>query len=372
MSAGRLPRFRPRTRRRLVAAALAGVAVAGMAVAWLETSAPAARTAPDRSGIVPAARARTARAQAHGAQVPPLGVYAGPGNAPSAEAVAAQLGGRVPYALDFLPRTSWTALTDPTWVAQRWHGAPFDLVIGVPMLPETGGTLAQGATGAFDAQFRALAGRLVQDGLGNVILMLGYQPDDAGTPWFVSSKAAAADYVRYWNAIRSTMDGVPGANFLFEWDAGDGGTSPVSPAVMYPGNGAVDIVATDAFDFVSGKPTTDGHWATVLDQPYGPAWMASFAAAHHKPMAIAMWGEVPTSTGGAGDRAAYVTELLRWAASERLVMCVFWDYQTMALTGGAFPKADAALRRAVTSAATPVSGARRRESASDPVGPGRR
>jgi len=279
--------------------------------------------------------------------MPPLGVYTGPGSASSAEAVAAQLAGKVRYALDFLPRTSWTALTDPTWVAQSWRGAPFELVLGVPMLPNTGGTLAQGASGAFDTRFQLLAQRLVADGLGASILMLGYQPDDAGTPWYAGTPAAARAYVRFWDAIASTMSAVVGAAFTYEWDAGDAGTSPVSPAAMYPGNGAVDIVATDAFDFVGDNPATAGHWSTVLDERFGPAWMASFAAAHHKPMAIAMWGEVPSSLGGAGDDPGYVSELLQWATSEHLAMCVLWDSQALALTNGSFPLADAALREAL-------------------------
>lgn len=355
----RLPRFRPRTRRRLVAGALAGVAALGVAVAWVGTSGPAApHRDPGVSRRAGASARPTSGARGAGsAQAPPLGVYTGPGDAASAQQVAAALDGRVPYALDFLPRTSWTALTDPTWVAQQWRGTTFHLVIGVPMLPNAGGSLAQGASGAFDPQFRSLAGRLVQDGLGDAILMIGYQPDDQGTPWFVGSAAAAADYVRFWDDIRATMAAVPGANFLFEWDAGDGASSPVSPAAMYPGNAAVDVVATDAFDYVPGHPSTHGRWSTVLAERYGPAWMASFAAAHRKPMAIAMWGEVPVSAGGAGDRGAFVTQLLRWAAAHRLAMCMLWDYQAMEMTGGTFPQADAALLRAVAPASGATHGA---------------
>lgn len=365
MSGDRLPRLRPRTRRRLTAGILAAVAVVGLAVALIGSSSPSTVAGNDGSGHGagttrggstkahdPGSAAPTSkRTAATDAQAPPLGVYTGPGNSAAAEAAAAQLGNRVPYALDYLPRTTWTALTDPSWLAQRWQGSPFHLVIGVPMLPSSGATLAQGATGAFDAQFQTLAERLVQDGLGGAILMLGYQPDDEDTPWYVGSRAAALDYVRYWRAIRATMLAVPGAAFLFEWDAGDAGTSPESPAAMYPGNAFVDIVATDAFDFVGADPATHGHWATVLDQRYGPAWMSAFAASHHKPMAIAIWGEVPASTGGAGDQPAYVTQLLRWAAAKGVVMCVLWDYQNMTLTGGAFPAASAALRRAVAAAA---------------------
>jgi hypothetical protein len=353
----RLPRLRPRTRRRLTAGALAAVALAGLSGALLGSRVPAASPTAARHGArgTRTGDARSTAGTSGTAQAPPLGVYVGSGAA-AAEAVDGQLAGRIPYVLDFLPRTSWTTLTSPTWLAQRWHGSPFDLVVGLPMLPNNGGTLAQGASGVFDPEFRSLAERLVHDGLGNTILMVGYQPDDTGTPWYVGTEAAATEYVRFWEAIQSTMSRVPGAHFLFEWDAGDAGTSPLSPAVMYPGNRSVSIVATDAFDFVGADPKTTGHWSTVLGERYGPAWMESFALAHHKPMAIAMWGEVPSSEGGAGDDAAYVSQLLRWAGSEQLVMCVLWDYQAAALTGGGFPQADAALRQALV----PVPGTKRR------------
>lgn len=361
MTGDRLPRFRPRTRRRLTAGGLAAVALVGLVVAWaLSSTSPAvpqggggSRTAhtlhaahiPPTTGHGPPTHGSASSSPS--AQAPPIGVYTGPGNVAAAEAAAAQLGGRVPYALDFLPKTSWTAITNPAWLAQQWHGSPFHLVIGVPMLPSSGATLTQGATGEFDHYFQVLAQRLIGDGLGNAILMLGYQPDDDGSSWYVRSPSAARAYVAFWRIIRATMGAVPGADFLFEWDAGDAGTSPVSPAAMYPGNGDVDIVATDAFDYVASDPRTRGHWSTVLDEPYGPAWMESFAAAHHKPMAIAMWGEVPASTGGAGDQPAYATALLRWAAVHRLAMSVLWDDGAMSLASGSFPRTDAALHQAV-------------------------
>lgn len=333
---------------------ITGEATAGRAP---RSAAPSVPSAPGHLGAHAGrlAAARPLVLTQHGARgvtapAPPLGVYTGPCDVGDAEAAAQQLGGRIPYALDFLQRTSWAALTSPTWLAQCWRGSPFHMVIGVPMLPTGGGTLAQGAAGAFDAEFALLARRLVADGLANAILMVGYQPDDSNTPWYVGSAVAAEEYVRFWDAIRSTMAAVPGADFLFEWDSGDAGTSPESPAAMYPGNRAVDIVATDAFDFVADDPATAGHWSTVLAERYGPAWMASFAAAHHKPMAIAMWGEVPAAQGGAGDSARYVSQMLHWAAEQHVAMCMLWDYQAMALTGGSFPLADAALHRALFAA----------------------
>lgn len=287
----------------------------------------------------------------------PLGIYAGPGAAAGAEAVNRAVGGRISYAMDFLPQTSWTALTDPTWLAAAWAGSPFDLVLGVPMLPDHGASLAQGAQGAYDAEFTLLAQRLVSEGLGGAVLLVGWQPGDTGTPWYVGSDAAARWYVQYWDRIAAAMKAVPGAAFVFEWDPGDSGSSQVPPASMYPGNAAVDVVATDAFDVVPrGVPQTR-QWASVLGRTGGPTWAATFAARHHRLLALAMWGVVPAVAGGGGDAPDFVSDVLAWAAEQGVAMCVLWDYGSWAISGGTFPASYAGLVAAVGPGANAGSGA---------------
>jgi hypothetical protein len=338
-----------RSARRSVA--VVGAAVVAGAALWMAIgpagSSPAARTTttgPDKAASGVASAAPPA--------APPLGAYVGPGEAAAAATLDQQLDGKLVYVLDFLSKSTWTSLIDVTWLVADWAGSPYQMVLGVPMLPATGASLAQGAAGAYDGQFSVLAQRLVAGGFADAVLMIGWQPDDPGNPWYVTSAAAARDYVTYWDDIRSTMAAVPGAHFTFEWDAGDSGISPLSPASMYPGDAAVNIVATDAFDVAASSTPADARWSKVLNERYGPAWMASFAAVHHKPMALAMWGEVPTTSGGSGDDASYVTQLLQWAGGAGLQMCVMWDYGTWAVSGGGFPAADAALVGAVTSPVT--------------------
>jgi hypothetical protein len=282
-----------------------------------------------------------------------LGVYAGPGQLAAAESLDHRLHGHVAYALDFLADSSWSTITQPAWLVADWRGGPFRMVLAVPMLPASGATLAEGASGRFDAEYTLLAARLVADGLGTAVLMIGCQPDDKGQPWYVGTEATAAAYVRYWDAIRNSMAAVPGAHFVFEWDVGGGGTSPLSPAAMYPGDAAVDVVATDAFDILPKTAPTSTRWQFLLQRRYGPSWVSTFAAAHHKPMAIAMWGEAPLEAGGAGDDPGFVRAFLAWASTAHLRMCVLWDYSSWAVTGGGFPAADAALLRAF---APPASG----------------
>ncbi len=351
----------------LAVLALLSAGVGGVAALSVFGSGSASPPAPAGSGRSSTAgggtRLPSLPAASAGQPVPPLGVYAGPGAATAVDALDFELGGKVRYALDYLPQTSWTTLTDPGWIEQDWSSSPVQMVIGVPMLPVAGATMAEGALGAYDGEFVLLAQRLVADGLGGSVLMVGWQPDDEGTAWYVGSAAEAAVYVAYWDQIEAAMAAVPGAHFVFEWDAGDSGTSPVSPALMYPGNAAVGMVATDAFDVVPAGVPDGEQWTSVLNATDGPAWMASFAVAHGKPMALAMWGVAPTADGGGGDAPAFVDQLLAWAGRENLSMCVLWDDGSSAITGGAFPAAESALVKAVSggtsAAATGTAGASR-------------
>ena len=282
------------------------------------------------------------------AVLPALGVYVGPAASSAAGAVSQQLGGKVTYVLDYLSDDSWTTITEPTWLADAWSGSPFHLELGVPMLPKTSQTgLAQGATGEYDTNFGLLAQRLVAGGLGDATLMVGWQPADPDRPWYVASAAEAVDYVTYWDDIESTMSAVTGAHFTFLWDVGDPGYKPpVSATAMYPGNAAVGIVATDAFDTAPSTLAATAQWPHVLAEPNGPGWLATFAASHHKPMAIAMWGESPTSDGGDGDVPQYVTGLVHWASGAGVQLMVAWDFGSAALTDGSFPSSLKALESA--------------------------
>ena len=349
------PVHRHRLRLLVALGLLAAVAVGSIGVAVERSSHPGtapSRTNPNTAPVGRGAAAPPALAPqgagANGAPSDPqLGIYTGPGSAATATAVDRRLDGKVHYALEFLSRTSWTAMADTSWVQAAWVGSGFDLVIGVPMLPDGEGTMADGAHGDYDLEFSLLAQRLVSAGLGGAVLMVGWQPDDPGNPWYVTSAAEATNYVAYWGDIARTMASVAGAHFVFEWDAGDSDVSPLSPARMYPGDAAVDMVATDAFDLVPATVPADEQWTAVLDRPYGPAWMASFAAEHDKPLALAMWGVAPTNAGGGGDSPAFVTQLLGWAGTVRASMCVLWDYGKWAVTDGAFPAAESQLSTAL-------------------------
>ena len=273
-------------------------------------------------------------------QTVPLGVYAGPGAPVAATAFSADAGAPVPYAFDYIDGSTWQSISDPMWLLQQWSGSDFRMIWGVEMLPATGATLAAGATGAYDAYFSQLAYTFVQNGQASSVIMLGWDPEDPTLPWAATSKTAAADYVSYWRQIVTSMRSVPGEQFQFAWDSA-AGSDPVLPPALYPGNGYVDIVATDAFDV--GTPVTSSGWGAYAAEPYGPDWFSNFANSHHKQLMIAKWGLAPRSDSGGGDNPTYVSQFLRWADGRHLFAAITWDYGSWAVTGGSFPQAAAEL-----------------------------
>jgi len=286
-------------------------------------------------------------------QTVPLGVYAGPGAPVAAAAFTADAGAPVPYAFDYIDGTSWQSISNPLWFMQRWSGSGFRMIWGIPMLPNTGGTLAAGAAGQYDAYFSQLAYTLVDHGEGASIIMLGWDAEAPDLPWSALNSTEAGQYVAFWRQIVNSMRTVQGQQFQFAWD-GAPGTNTIEPPALYPGNAFVDIVGTDAFD--QGGPAVGLGWSGFAATPYGPNWYATFAVAHHKPLMIAKWGVVPLQDSGGGDSSNFVQQFLRWADKQHLFAAVTWDYGSWAVTGGSFPHAAAELRNvAAAGAVTPIA-----------------
>jgi hypothetical protein len=208
------------------------------------------------------------------------------------------------------------------WTA--WHRADPGslLVLNVPMLvpneQPTGdaavaGLLRQGAAGDFDQYFRILAQRLVADGAGDTILIPGWEMN--GTTYTSRCAPDPAAWQAYWRAIVDTMRSVPGQRFRFDFDP-TRGTNDIPWTECYPGDAYVDIIGMDNYDQSPGRSFAD-----YVNQPYGLAEQASFAAAHHKPISFPEWGLFDY-----GDDPAFVTDMLGWIADHDVVYQTLTDY----------------------------------------------
>jgi hypothetical protein len=282
-------------------------------------------------------------------QTIPLGVYAGPGDPVAATSFTADAGAPVPYAFDYLDGRTWGDIANPQWFAQQWNGSGFRMIWGVPMLPNSGASLAAGAAGDYNLYFSELGTSLVENGQANSIIMLGWDPQSTEVAWSVTNATQAAQYVAYWRDIVTLMRGVPGQQFEFVWDSAPE-AGPVPPASLYPGNAFVDVVATDAFD---DGPLSAFGWNAIAAAHDGPDYFATFAAQHNKPFMIAKWGVVPTDDSGGGDNSTFVSQFLQWADQKRVFAAVTWDYGPWAVTGGAFPRAAQRLRAVAAAGVVP-------------------
>lgn len=238
------------------------------------------------------------------------GVFRGTGNPDAIRAYEAWTGRPVYRVLDFLADDDWEKIASPTWWVDTWSASPYRtrMVYSVPMLPRSGGSLAKGATGAYDRHFKRLARLLVAKGQAGVTLRLGWEFNIDRYRW--AAARAPARYAAYWRRIVAAMRSVPGAAFKFDWCANNGSVPwTFDPAKAYPGDRYVDFISVDVYD-QSWPATSDPvrRWADIYGRRYGIKWLRGFASAHGKRVAFPEWGLGYNRHGG-GDDPYFVAKM---------------------------------------------------------------
>lgn len=273
-----------------------------------------------------------------------IGAYTGPGAFHGLKLFSAALGKDVRLALDYVDDGSWSSIADPVWTITAWRDSGLSMELGVPLLPSTGASLAQGAAGRYDSEFSSLGATLVASGHRHATLVLGWSPERKGLPWTVTTMSEASAYRTYWQRVVTTMRAVKGADFRFVWEPGSSG-SGVPLASLFPGRKYVDAVGVTIFDQIWGsKPTASRRWRAVANAPLGPRALAAFARSQHEPLTVTSFGLVPTGTSsGGGDDPAFVRDFFRWAAGHRIHTIVVWDYGSSAISTHTFPRSLAAI-----------------------------
>jgi hypothetical protein len=288
------------------------------------------------------------------------GVYAGPANLTGIAAFAATTGTKPSIASDFLPgNAGWSGMDGTngslSWqFARGWTGSGYTLSLGVPIIPTDSagtavGTLAAGATGAYNAYYVTLARTLVAAGESSAYLRLGWEFDGSWFAWSATTPAAESNYARYFQQIVTAMRSVSGEHFKFVWnpDASAFTQKGYAVTLAYPGNAYVDDISIDAYDQTWATPqTVQNAWnETVL-----PALTASYAFAKKQgeSFGISEWGVTIRSDGhGLGDDPYYVNNFITWMknAGSGLAYESYFNYDTLTsgggtnskITGGTFP-----------------------------------
>jgi hypothetical protein len=308
------------------------IAAAALACVWL--AAASAPAAPVTSGTS-------------------LGVFRGGGNVEQVARYSAWLGRRVTHVLDYLARSTWTDITEPDWLLAAWQDTPYQLVLAVPMLPDAdpgAPTMADGATGAYNPHFRALARDLVQYGRADAVIRLGWEFNGNWYAWSAAPDPGA--FVAYWRQIVRTMRAVPGSRLRFEWAPVLGQSSMARVEDAYPGDRFVDLVGMTVYDidWRPGKNTPARRWLNVFEQPYGPSWLEAFAASRGKPIAISEWGLVLREDGlGYGDNPHFLEQMHAWFTRIDPEWTIYFEYDAPdglhALENDQFPRAAARFKQ---------------------------
>jgi hypothetical protein len=251
----------------------------------------------------------------------------------------------------------------------------YQLSLGVPIIPGTnmspGGSLASGAVGDYDADFKTLAESLIDEGLGNSWLRLGYEFDNLGTigpsnPWGTENTTSQlTNFKDYWihivDAMRSEQallnsEKHEDTTFKFVWNPDGfaflGNDDPqyqnsggITLSDAWPGPKYVDYIGVDLYD-VEPTPMTgytqSENWADFVEPQLQAA--QHFASNKGVPLAFPEWGVMaPEEMGGMSDDPSYINGMycfmikpandVAWESYSN-TSYTGWNSE---ITGGSFP-----------------------------------
>ncbi|MQS35409.1 glycoside hydrolase family 26 protein [Streptomyces katsurahamanus] len=265
-----------------------------------------------------------------GASAVPMGAYLdyGPSGVLRMEQLSRWLGGaelRVGHT--YLPGDRWSNIEGgpgflDDWARWRRDAADRLFVLNVPMLEQTESRvpdwqvrllLRVGAAGRFDHHFRTLATRLVELGVPDAVIVLGWEMN--GTTYTHRCAPDPRAWKTYWTRIVTAMRSVTGQRFRFDF-APNRGTDAIPWTSCYPGDDVVDVIGMDSYDQAPGKTFEE-----QASTPYGLRTQVEFAAAHNKPISYPEWGLFRN-----GDNPDYMRGMLEWIGRHKPLYQTITDY----------------------------------------------
>jgi hypothetical protein len=269
---------------------------------------------------------------------PPLGVYINYEDTSGVSSLGGAMGQQPAFAMDYLDGTSWSTMeSSAANEAAKWSGAGYSMTFSIPMLPNSGATLASGAAGDYNAYYQQIAQGLVANNEASSILRVGWEFNGNWYTWAANS-SNQSQFIAFWQQIVTTMRAVPGAHFTFEWcpTLGDQGVGNL--ANYYPGNSYVDEIGADVYDQSWGTyPGASAEFSDIETETYGLNWLTSLAAQDGKAVAIGEWG-LGTGAGNAGqaytannqqvsggDDPTFINDMAQWLASNHIFEATYFD-----------------------------------------------
>ncbi|MFI8104048.1 glycoside hydrolase family 26 protein [Streptomyces sp. NPDC086023] len=227
----------------------------------------------------------------------------------------------------YLPGDAWSNIEGApnfldSWA--KWRRAKADrlFVLNVPMqerneagVPDhqVAQLIRSGAQGAYDHHFRKLAERLVDLGVPDTVIVLGWEMN--GVTYTHRCAPDPENWKVYWKRIVTTMRSVPGQEFRFDF-APNRGTDAIGWTRCYPGDDVVDIIGMDSYDQAPGRTFDE-----QISQPYGLQQHVDFAKEHGKRISYPEWGLFRN-----GDNPEYMRRMLQWIQQHKPLYHTITDY----------------------------------------------
>ncbi|RSS80192.1 glycoside hydrolase family 26 protein, partial [Streptomyces sp. WAC06614] len=259
-----------------------------------------------------------------------MGAYLdyGPRGVARISALSRWLGGKeIRVGHTYLPGDVWSNIEGaPDFLEDwaEWRQAKDDrmFVLNVPMqernearVPDwqVAQLIRAGAAGRFDRHFEALATRLVDLGLEDTVVVLGWEMN--GVTYTHRCGPDPENWKAYWRRIVKAMRSVEGQAFRFDF-APNRGTDAIGWTKCYPGDDVVDIIGMDSYDQAPGTTFDE-----QVSQPYGLQEHVDFAKRHGKAISYPEWGLYRH-----GDNSEYVRRMLAWIEEHRPLYHTITDY----------------------------------------------
>ncbi|MBT2406385.1 MULTISPECIES: glycosyl hydrolase [unclassified Streptomyces] len=227
----------------------------------------------------------------------------------------------------YLPGDRWAGIEGRVsfledWAEWRQEKDDRMFVLNVPMqahnedrVPDyqVAQLIRAGAEGAYDRHFTRLAERLVELGVPDTVIVLGWEMN--GVTYTHRCAPDPENWKAYWRRIVNAMRAVPGQEFKFDF-APNRGSDAIGWTRCYPGDDVVDVVGMDSYDQAPGRTFDD-----QVTQPYGLQDHVDFAKAHGKEISYPEWGLFRR-----GDNPEYVRRMLKWIEQHKPLYHTLTDY----------------------------------------------
>lgn len=288
---------------------------------------------------------------------------------PSAKlsAVETWLNRKVDYLADSLPAGgTWAGIqSDAGYTVKCWNTRRpgTRLTLAVPLLSsEAGQTWVAAASGANDAQYKAIATTLVQNGEATASLRLAWEFNGG---WFASSVCKGkplvcdpANFIKTWQRAVTVMRSVAGQQFAFVFNP-TLGQQNFKPDLVWPGKSYADRVGLDFYDQDWGPhgavvTSFAQRWHDYQIESYGLNFWTGWTTSEGVPLELDEWGPVTRTDGhGGGDVPGFVTNVVAWAAVHGVTRLSEFDFKARCCDsrispaqGTVFPLSSAAFKAA--------------------------